>query len=261
MSMYYIARPGGEKQGPFPEATVRANLLHPGHYADDTLVWSKGMDTWKPLRSIFGSAAEAKPAPLVPKLQTKYFIAERGGKAQGPYSLPALLRLAYPCTEHTLVWHKGMKDWEPIASVPGVAILAANKAAPGSMTPVEPSFWQVIFPPFSGRTTRTEFIASVFAVIVVWFVGVPLVLSIADSIDIDILSAGLSLLCVAIVIASVIHLMLKAARRLHDIGLSALFLIFFAIPIIGWIPFAVTALMPGTKGRNSHGPNPRGDVS
>ncbi len=252
MTMYYIARPGGEKEGPFPESTVRANLLHEGHYAADTLVWCKGMADWRPLADIFGVKAEASPAVLTPKAQTKYFIAERGGKARGPYTLPTLLALAYPFTAQTLAWHKGMAQWEPLPRVPGLALLATKHAAAPRK---EREFLQYVFPAMHERGTRSEFLASAACAAVMLMAVIPMLASLADTLGIH--GDLIGIFCCALFLLTAVHMFMQSARRLHDIGITSLSLVFFIIPIIGWLPFAITALMPGNRGSNNYGPDPR----
>ncbi len=253
MKMFYIARPGGEKQGPFPEATVRANLRHAGFYAEDALVWCKGMEGWMPLREVLGrrpqEAAPSMPAAMVP--QTRYYMAEPGGKAQGPFSLPALLAHAYPCTADTLAWHKGMAQWEPLRKLPALALLAPGKAA----APAKERLWQYVFPSFTERGTRGEFLASAGSVAVIYLGALPMLASLAYHIGLP--DELISLFCLLVFLLGVVHMFLQSSRRLHDIGLSAAWLAFFAIPLIGWIPYAITMLMPGTTGRNDYGDNPR----
>lgn len=49
-----------------------------------------------------------------------------------------------------------------------------------------------------------------------------------------------------------------AVRRLHDVGKSALVLLFILIPLFGWAYLLYLYVQPGTPGPNPFGPDPRG---
>ena len=46
------------------------------------------------------------------------------------------------------------------------------------------------------------------------------------------------------------------ARRLHDTGRSAWWLLLWLVPLIGWIVFLVWACTKGSNGYNGYGPDP-----
>ena len=48
-----------------------------------------------------------------------------------------------------------------------------------------------------------------------------------------------------------------AVRRLHDRGRPGLLLLLGLVPVLGWIVLPVDMLLPGTKGENIYGPDPR----
>lgn len=48
-----------------------------------------------------------------------------------------------------------------------------------------------------------------------------------------------------------------AARRLHDIGRSAWWILIGLVPFVGWIVLLVFACIPGTTGANQYGPDPK----
>ena len=48
------------------------------------------------------------------------------------------------------------------------------------------------------------------------------------------------------------------ARRLHDTGRTAWWLLLLLVPVIGWIALLVMAIIPGTRGGNRYGPDPLG---
>lgn len=47
-----------------------------------------------------------------------------------------------------------------------------------------------------------------------------------------------------------------AARRLHDVNKTALWLFLFFVPVIGWIVLLIWFILPGTNGFNQYGPPP-----
>jgi uncharacterized membrane protein YhaH (DUF805 family) len=48
-----------------------------------------------------------------------------------------------------------------------------------------------------------------------------------------------------------------AIRRMHDQDRSGWFVLLFFLPLIGWLIWAVLMLLPGSKGRNGFGFDPR----
>lgn len=48
-------------------------------------------------------------------------------------------------------------------------------------------------------------------------------------------------------------------RRLHDLNLSGWWLLVDLLPYIGWAMMLVLLLLPGTRGRNRYGDDPRGE--
>lgn len=47
-------------------------------------------------------------------------------------------------------------------------------------------------------------------------------------------------------------------RRLHDIGRSGWWILFFFVPLIGWIANLVLGFVAGNEGDNAYGPHPYG---
>ncbi len=52
-----------------------------------------------------------------------------------------------------------------------------------------------------------------------------------------------------------------AARRLHDIDRSALWLLLICIPVVGWLVLIYWYAQPGTVGANQFGPDPKGVIT
>lgn len=49
-----------------------------------------------------------------------------------------------------------------------------------------------------------------------------------------------------------------AIHRLHDTGRSGAGVVLLMVPVLGWIWLGVLLLLPGTRGRNRYGADPRG---
>lgn len=52
MKQYYICKPDGTQEGPYPEAMIQACIAQ-GVYPPDTLVWREGMNEWIPVTEAF----------------------------------------------------------------------------------------------------------------------------------------------------------------------------------------------------------------
>lgn len=64
MNQYYICKPGGTQEGPYPEHMVRICLLR-GIYPAGTLVWREGMANWQNIEQVLPAESPATPqAPL-----------------------------------------------------------------------------------------------------------------------------------------------------------------------------------------------------
>lgn len=48
-----------------------------------------------------------------------------------------------------------------------------------------------------------------------------------------------------------------AVRRLHDTGKSGWWVLIAIVPLIGWIVLLVFMVLPGDRGDNAHGPDPK----
>jgi uncharacterized membrane protein YhaH (DUF805 family) len=100
---------------------------------------------------------------------------------------------------------------------------------------------------FEGRAARKEF----------WmFVLCNLIVSIAVSIIGSIIDFKMlvNLYSLAVFLPN----LAVAARRLHDTGRSAWWLLLCFVPIIGWIALIVFYVLDGQAGDNEYGPNPKG---
>jgi len=101
---------------------------------------------------------------------------------------------------------------------------------------------------FSGRARRSEFWFWYLALVIVSFaIGF---ISEA-SYDVAVTLSVIFLLAVALPTLAV------AARRLHDIGASAWWLLLALLPVAGGLVLLVLSLFDSKPGTNAYGPNPK----
>jgi uncharacterized membrane protein YhaH (DUF805 family) len=93
---------------------------------------------------------------------------------------------------------------------------------------------------FTGRSSRSEYW---------WFVLFEVLVSLATGMLGDVVN-GLAMLALLLPALAV------GARRLHDIGKSAWFLLLGLIPLIGWIILIVWACQKSDPASNVYGPPP-----
>lgn len=115
-------------------------------------------------------------------------------------------------------------------------------------------FWTVIasrYARFSGRASRREFWLFVLVGLTVPFVAQELDQWLFPrSFD-----EGFSPILIVLLLATVIPTLALLARRLHDIGLAAWWLLLLVPPItpIGFVCLTVLAILPSQEGENKHG--------
>lgn len=109
---------------------------------------------------------------------------------------------------------------------------------------------------FEGRARRKEY--WMFALFMFLFL---LVLSLIDlAFGVYSEEAGMGLLSGIFTLATAIPSLAVSARRLHDIGKSAWFLLLSLIPLIGSIILLVWTLKDSEPGDNKWGPNPKAGI-
>lgn len=188
----------------------------------------------------------------------QYYILNNGGKS-GPFEVNDLL--ANGLNRESLVWCKGMADWQPAMQVPEVAALLEevppsfqgqpnyqqsnqqNYQQPNQQAYQQPyvqsmSFADAIqvcfnkYATFEGRASRAEFW---------WFYLFNFLLS--------------SLTCGVACLATIIPSYAVGARRLHDTGRSGWLQLLGLIPFVGLILIYWFAI-DGDQGNNQYGPRP-----
>lgn len=117
---------------------------------------------------------------------------------------------------------------------------------------------------FSGRSTRTEFwlFFIIFYVVMIALVAIPFILSDVGMAGFEAIESGavapIVLLPAALfLLASIIPNIAVTVRRLHDSNKSGWMYLLTCIPYIGFIFFIVFGFLPGTRGENDYGFDPR----
>ncbi len=113
----------GQPAGPLTASQLAARLTS-GQTRPDTLVWKPGMKDWKPLKEVPELASLLQPAtpkpPPLPKAKpvVNYFLGV-GGRRQGPFTFEQVKAklAAGEIDTTTLVWKKGMAQWQPLSSL------------------------------------------------------------------------------------------------------------------------------------------------
>ncbi len=113
----------GQPAGPLSVDQLAARLAN-GQTKPGTLVWKPGMKDWRPLKEVPELAGLLKPAAPVPpplpkaKAAVNYYLGI-GGQRQGPFSLQQVKAKleAGEIDTTTLVWKKGMAQWQPLSSL------------------------------------------------------------------------------------------------------------------------------------------------
>lgn len=102
---------------------------------------------------------------------------------------------------------------------------------------------------FSGRATRSEY----------WyFILFNILISIGISIFITVVSESLEFVSSLYALAVVIPSIAVAARRLHDTGRSAWWLLIAFVPLIGAIVLLIFFVGKSEEDSNKYGSNPKG---
>lgn len=104
---------------------------------------------------------------------------------------------------------------------------------------------------FSGRARRAEY----WWFILFIMIG-DLTAGILDSVLFGATMENVGILGMVFSLVALLPSLAVAARRLHDIDRTALWLFIAIVPLIGWIVLLVFFITPGTSGTNRFGPDP-----
>ncbi len=264
IKQYYICKPGGSQEGPYPEEMVRT-CFEQGVFPADTLIWYEGASEWMPIQSIF-VATQAEPAPAVPppfqappppQEEAVYYVAQPGMQPQGPYTKSTVLTDYYKGTypAGSMVWGPDTGTWIPIENLLGSALHSGVKSAVGHFQGrANTKSWNPItafvscmkrYAQFSGRASRSEYWFFQLA----WFIlYIPIVIAKAVLAECDAEGVGL-LLELIFRFATLVPISAVAVRRCHDTGRSGWFML---IPIYGWVLF----FLPSKNENNPYGSSP-----
>jgi uncharacterized membrane protein YhaH (DUF805 family) len=200
----------------------------------------------------------------------KIFISKNGQKL-GEFELAEVNRMLRigEIDPGDLAWQEGLPDWVPVQTMPGVTAgpppLPKESHEPKTAISANPFFWFLYslknYANFNGRARRREWWSF-------WFLNsiayIPLAL-IETSIDSkngaeiseiqSMLFLLIFILTVVYYLGMVIPFLSVTTRRLHDIGLSAWWLLLVFTPCIGGIFLTICALIAGQQFPNKYGEN------
>lgn len=196
------------------------------------------------------------------------------GSSKGPVSLVLLLQARNHgrLSNRTLVRKVPGGSWQPLASfIPSMTVMDDDSEvsavpAPGELVgsdvPVwtRKKYWTRIIKEwcsFEGRAGKQEMREVYSTMGIAWLVvaGVP---SIMKSGFFSVSPLLELLFPLAYVVLPVLFLPLAATmvRRLHDVGKSGLFLIWLAVPVVGWLLLMYLCYGESLPGENKYGDPP-----
>lgn len=116
---------------------------------------------------------------------------------------------------------------------------------------------------FQGRIQRSEYAKSLVVTVVlfiiwVWLANVRRTTYIMNYGEITPETSLLSFLSLVLLVATVWFFLAQSAKRLHDIGLSAWFVIVFLALPVSLLIALIIALIDGKPYENKYGPDPKG---
>lgn len=269
MKQYYVCKPGCTQEGPYPEDMVRT-CYEQGVFPADTLIWYEGASEWMPIQSIF-VATQAEPAPAVPppfqappppQEEAVYYVTHPGMQPQGPYTRTAVItgyyQGAYP--PGTMIWGPDTGTWIPIENLLGSALHSGVKSVVGHFQGrANAKSWNPItafvscmkrYIQFSGRASRSEY----------WFFKLATVLIVLVPTLIAAVITGDQDICNIVSLIALFPFLLPnlavQARRLHDRGMKAWWLLLLLLSWFGVIPLLIISCFPSKKEPNQYGTSP-----
>lgn len=205
----------GERMGPVAESEM-ADLVRGGTVKPDTLVWTQGMDDWAPAGSTLPQSLREPIDPTEPGLATTPASTASAGMAAtgAPH---AAFAGHEESTEHPTEFQEAVRT-------------CFRKYAT-----------------FSGRARRPEYW---------WFAlfcfVVNIVLSLIDGVVFG--ANAFAPLSTLFGLAVLIPSLAVGARRLHDTGRTAWWLLIALVPLAGLIVLIVFFCQKGDEGANQYGP-------
>jgi uncharacterized membrane protein YhaH (DUF805 family) len=114
---------------------------------------------------------------------------------------------------------------------------------------------------FSGRSSRTEYFLFLIAYIVALFVIAFLFVGYSAFVDQTYEPGGEMVFAIlAIMLVGLVPGLAVAVRRMHDQNKSGWLVLVYFVPYVGGLIFLVLCFLPGTKGENDYGWDPRRDA-
>ena len=205
---------GAEQRGPVPESALAA-LIASGEIGPDTLVWTDGMDGWRP-------AQASLPGMLIPQRWVDGL--PRAGAGLPPMPPASARTQSAPSWDGTATYH-------PAGFVDAVSTVLRR------------------YVQFSGRARRPEYWWWVL-----FAFGGSLLLSIVDGIFFGFSEESIAVLAPLFSLATFLPSLAVGVRRLHDIGKSGWWLLLGFIPLIGTIILIIWFVRRGDAHDNAYGP-------
>lgn len=118
--------------------------------------------------------------------------------------------------------------------------------------------WRYLFLSIEGRISRKPFWLGIVVMIVISVVASVLDLILGmPRIGTSAMSAGTGLISAVVSLIMIYPSIALSAKRWHDRGKSAWWILINLIPVIGWIwSLIATGFLKGTTGSNQYGPDP-----
>jgi uncharacterized membrane protein YhaH (DUF805 family) len=169
-----------------------------------------------------------------------------------------------------LAWHEGLPNWIPVRSIPGVLTEPPLllKESPESKTSISanPFYWFFYslknYSNFKGRARRREW-WSFWFIHSIPYIPSAVVSSVIDSshgVEISIMQSmfflSIAIFTIVYWLAMITPFLSVTTRRLHDVGMSAWWLLLVFTPCIGGLFLTVCAFIPGKKIPNKYGDLP-----
>ena len=200
--------------------------------------------------------------PPPPQEEAVYYVAQPGMQPLGPYARTAVItgyyQGVYP--PGTMIWGPDTGTWIPIENLLGSALHSCNKSVVGHFQGwANAKSWNPItafvscmkrYAQFNGRASRSEY----------WFFKLATVLIVLVPTLIAAVITGDQDICNIVSLIALFPFLLPnlavQARRLHDRGMKAWWLLLFLLSWFGVIPLLIISCFPSKKEPNQYGTSP-----